>query len=219
MRTSLLQEMDTLVEPPPCSSLFSAKTDECHYVWRGLCSRLGSNIIAVFDPSTEQWSLKPTTGPQPPGEWSGCSVCVGHYLHIFGGHDGNDFVNDMYKLDLDTFQWTKVRSSGSQPIKKNGCGLVCLNKITLGCFGGFGIEGPTQPGSTFTSNGQPDRSGRTNEFHLFDVRNGNFRQRALSLLRTCMHLTRYIYQLLVSGFSSSLGNYIQFLSMLQGCMM
>ncbi|XP_064387422.1 uncharacterized protein LOC135335784 [Halichondria panicea] len=165
-------EMDTLVEPPPCSSLFSAKTDKCHYVWRGLCSRLGSNIIAVFDPSTEQWSLKPTTGPQPPGEWSGCSVCVGHYLHIFGGHDGNDFVNDMYKLDLDTFHWTKARSSGSRPIKKNGCGLVCLNKITLGCFGGFGIEGPTQPGSTFTSNGQPDRSGRTNEFHLFDVRNG-----------------------------------------------
>ncbi len=157
---------DPSVEPPPCSSQFSAAADGHHYLWRGIGPELGSNIIAVYDPSTELWSLLPTTGPLPPGEYDGCSVCVGRCLYAFGGQ-GSSFFNDMGKLDLDTLQWTEVQTSGSQPIKKQGCGLVRVNERTLCCFGGIGIEGPTQPGSTFTS-------GRTNEFHFLDTQNGNF---------------------------------------------
>ncbi|XP_064393174.1 uncharacterized protein LOC135340746 [Halichondria panicea] len=134
-------------------------------MWRGWGPGKGSNIIAVYDPSTELWSLLPTTGPLPPGEYAGCSVCVSRCLYTFGGSDGSSYVNDMSKLDLDTLQWTKVQTSGSQPMKKAGCGLVRVNERTLCCFGGLGIEGTTQPGSTFTS-------GYTNEFHFFDTQNG-----------------------------------------------
>ena len=162
------------VEPPPRWWQFSAATDGHHYMWRGAGPGRGSNIIAVCNPSTELWSLLPTTGPLPPGEEGGCSVCVGHYLYTFGGYDGSFHFNDMSKLDLDTLQWTKVQSSGSQPMKKAGYGLVRVNEKTLGCFGGRGIGGITQPGSTFTS-------GYTNEFHFFDTQNGNFCQRAHSL--------------------------------------
>ena len=143
-------------------------------MWRGWGPGKGSNIIAVYDPSTELWSLLPTTGPLPPGEYAGCSVCVSRCLYTFGGSDGSSYVNDMSKLDLDTLQWTKVQTSGSQPMKKAGCGLVRVNERTLCCFGGLGIEGTTQPGSTFTS-------GYTNEFHFFDTQNGKFFQRAHSL--------------------------------------
>ena len=176
-----VQVMDAPVEPSPRYGQFSA-VDGRHYLWRGVDPGLGSNIIAVYDPSTELWSLLPTTGPLPPGEGGGCSVCVGRCLYTFGGHDGSSYVNDMSKLDLDTLQWTKVQTSGSQPMKKAFCGLVRVNERTLCCFGGHGIEGTTQPGSTFTKTRLSDGSaGCTNEFHFFDTQNGNFCQRAHSL--------------------------------------
>ena len=165
-----VQVMDAPVEPLPRYWQFSAcAVDRRHYMWRGVGPGRGSNIIAVCDPSTERWSLLPTTGPLPPGEWGGCSVCVGRCLYTFGGDDGPSYVNDMSKLDLVTLHWTKVQTSGSHPMKKAFCGLVRVNERTLCCFGGLGIEDPTQPGSTFTKTGLPDGSGWTNEFHYFDT--------------------------------------------------
>ncbi len=159
--------MDAPVEPSPRCSQFSAAADGRHYLWRGHGPGLrGSNIIAMYGPSTELWNLLPTTGPLPPGVHSGCSACVGRCLYTFGGVGGSSYFNDMSKLDLDTLQWTKVQSSGSPPMKKASCGLIHVNERTLCCFGG---EGPTQPGSTFTG-------GYTNEFHFFDTQNGNFCQ-------------------------------------------
>ncbi|XP_064393168.1 uncharacterized protein LOC135340740 isoform X2 [Halichondria panicea] len=164
--------MDAPVEPSPRFGQFSA-VDGHHYMWRGAGPGLkGSNIIAVYDPSTELWSLLPTTGPLPPGKQGGCSVCVGRCLYTFGGQYGSSYFNDMSKLDLDTLQWTKVQTSGSHSMKKAFSGLVRVNERTLCCFGGEGIEGTTQPGSTFTKTGRSDGSGRTNEFHFFDTQNG-----------------------------------------------
>ena len=186
-----VQVMDAPVEPSHRWSQFSA-VDGYHYMWRGWGPGLhGSNIIAVYDPSTELWSLLPTTGPLPPGEYGGCFVCVGRCLYTFGGHDGSSYFNDMSKLDLDTLQWNKVQTSGSQHMKKAYCGLVRVNERTLCCFGGLGIEGTTQPGSTFIKTEWPDGSEWTNEFHFFDTRNGNFSQYAHSL---------YVYTYTVSSY-------------------
>ncbi len=161
--------MQALVEPPPCALPFSVESDGRHYYWRGLCHKLGANIIAVYDSRTEQWSLLPTTGHPPPGEWGGCSACVGRCLYAFCSHDGHNYVNDMYKLDLDTLQWSKVETTGDQPVKKAYCGLVSVDERTLCCFGGL-VIGPTQP---FTRNTRyTDGRGWTNEFHFFDVQNG-----------------------------------------------
>ena len=183
-----VQVMDAPVEPSPGYGQLSA-VDGHHYMWRGAGpgGPEGSNIVSVYDPSTELWSLFPTTGPLPPGEHGSCSVCVGRCLYTFGGSKGwsrsTSFFNDMSKLDLDTLQWTKVQTSGSQPIKKSYCGFIRVNERTLCCFGGVGIQGPTQPGSTFTKAGWPgrSRSGYTNEFHFFDTQNGNFYECAYSL--------------------------------------
>ena len=186
--------MDAPVEPSPRFSQFSA-VDGHHYMWRGAGPGQGSNIIAVYDPSTELWSLLPTTGPLPPGEYGGCSVCVGRCLYTFGGTDGSSYVNDMSKLDLDTLQWTKVQTSGSQPMKKRGCGLVRVNERTLCCFGGKGIDGTTQPGSTFTKSGRNRRNGQTNEFHFFDIQTGNLH---------CQHsLYAYTYRVSIYWWAES----------------
>ena len=163
-----VQVMDAPVQPSPRRNHFSAAVDGRHYVWMG--DALGSNIIAVYDPSTELWSLLSALGFIPYGDRDGCSVCVGRCLYTFGAEYGSSY----FKLDLDTLQSTRHSSFGSQPMKKVGCGFVRVNERTLCCFGGEGIEGTTQPGSTFTKTGRSDGSGWTNEFHFFDTQNGKF---------------------------------------------
>ena len=163
---------DVNVELPPCSSLFSAEADGLHYCWRGYGPNERSNSLFVYECSTETWSMKSTTGPVHPGLLGGCSVIMHKYLHSFGGANGSTYYNDMSKLDLDTLQWSKVQTTGSQPIRKAGCGLVRVDERTLCCIGGYGT-GPTQPGLTFTRNTDySDGRGWTNEIHLFDVQDG-----------------------------------------------
>ena len=163
---------DAIVEPPPCFLPFFAEADGLHYCWRGTGSNKRSNSLSVYECCTETWTMKPTTGPEHPGLWGGCSFIVGRYLYSFGGFDGFTYYNDMSKLDLDTLQWSKVQTTGSQPIRKAGCGLVRVDERTLCCIGGYGT-GPTQPGLTFTRNTDySDGRGWTNEIHLFDVQDG-----------------------------------------------
>ena len=170
---SLLQTMDALVEPPACVNAFSAEAGGLHYSWRGR-GREKTTSIGVYDIQTEQWTLAPTTGPPPPGLWvGGCAVMMKH-LYCFGGTNGSSLFNDLHKLNLETFQWSKVHPQNSlseQPICKAGCGLVAVNERTLVCFCGWGSE-PThvQPGSTFTKG--YGIVVRTNEFHLFDTQEG-----------------------------------------------
>ncbi len=194
--------MEAPIEPPPCSSPFSTRANGCHYYWRGAGPGQASTAIAVFCSRTEQWSLKPTTGPPPPGEWCGCSVHVDGYLYTFGGSNGTSRVNDMSKLDLDSFQWIQLQSSGSQPLKKTGCGLVCVNDRTLCCFGGFGIV-PKQPESTCTTNEGELRS--TNELHFLDVQTGKLMMCALvKILHRGVPLVKIVYPFIDSCFGSIL---------------
>ncbi len=165
-------QTDVTVEPPPCFYPFSAEADRLHYFCKGYGLNERSNSLSVYECNTELWSMKPTTGPAHPGLRRGCSVIVGRQWYLFGGWGGSTFYNDMSKLDLDTLHWSKVQTTGSQPIRKGGCGLVRVDERTLCVIGGYGI-GPTQPGSTFTRDTRFfDGSGWTNEIHLFDVQDG-----------------------------------------------
>ena len=160
-----------MVEPPACERAFSAEADGLHYSWGGQ----KTTTTGVYDVQTEQWTLTPTTGSFPPPGLKGgrCAIVVNH-LYCFGGYDGESFINDLYKLNLKTYQWSKVHpknDSSEQPIGKKDCGLIAVNERFLVCFGGWGSE-PThvQPGSTFTP--YIEYSGQTNEFHLFDIQEG-----------------------------------------------
>ena len=170
---SLLQTIDAPVEPPACVRAFSAEAGGLHYSWRGR-GREKTTSIGVYDVQTEQWTLTPTTGSPPPGMWAGRCTIITKHLYCFGGTNGSSRFNDLHKLNLETFQWSKVHpqnDSSEQPICKTGCGLMAVNERTLVCFGGYGSE-PThvQPGSTFTRD--TGSIGWTNEFHLFDTQEG-----------------------------------------------
>ena len=165
--------MDAPVEPPACTRAFSAEAGELHYSWRGR-GREKTTSIGVYDVQTEQWTLTPTTGPPPPGLLNGRCAIIRNHLYFFGGYGGSSQFNDLHKLNLDTFQWSKVSPKNDLselPICKEGCGLIAVNERTLVCFGGWGrVPTHVQPGSTFTRN--IGSVGRTNEFHLFDTQEG-----------------------------------------------
>ena len=164
--------MDAPVEPPIGAGAFSTEAGRLHYSWGG--QREKTTSIGVYDVQTEQWTLTPTTGPPLPGLVNGgCAITIKH-LYCFGGYDGLSRFNALHKLNLETFQWSKVHTTknlSELPTCKGGCGLIAVNERTLVCFGGYGTE-PThvQPGSTFTRDSGSE--GRTNEFHLFDIQEG-----------------------------------------------
>ena len=77
-----------------------------------------------------------------------------NHLYCFGGFS---YSNDLHKLNCQSFEWRKIYPRNEEllwPGRKGYCGLVAIDETTLACFGGNG------------------ESGRTNEFHLFDLKQG-----------------------------------------------
>ena len=161
------------MEPPACESAFCDEIDGFHYSWRGQ-GREKAMTIGVYSVETKQWTLTPTTGPPPPGLWAGECAIIKNHLFCFGGYDGSSWFNDLYKLNLETLQWSKVHSqnnSSEQPISKVGCGLTAINERALVCFGGYGShQTHVQSGATFMRG--IGSGGWINEFHLFDIQEG-----------------------------------------------
>ena len=146
------------MEPPACADSFTTAAKGMHYVWRGLGAAVKATTIGIFNPTNEEWTLQPTTGPPPPGLWGGGCASIGNDLYCFGGDKGSSCFNDLHKLNLETFQWSKVHPRNDQtnwPMPKMGCGFVTINQKTLCCFRGYNKD-----------------SRWTNEFHLYDVQEG-----------------------------------------------
>ena len=159
------------MEPPATVCSFSTSSSDRHYSWRGSGPGEKASSIGIFDPQSEQWTLQPTTGPPPSGYCDGRCTVIGSHLFCFSG---TSQINDLHKLDLETFEWSEVHPSNDPsewPMGKQGYGMVVVDEKTLCCFGGYakGV-GPTQLGSTFTIH--KSEEGWTNEFHLFNIEEG-----------------------------------------------
>ena len=146
------------MEPPACVGAFTTAANGLHYVWRGWGPAREATTIGIFNPTNVEWTLQPTTGTPPPGLYDGVCASIGNDLYCFGGSNRSSYFNDLHKLNLETFQWSKVHPTNDQtnwPMPKIGCGFVTINQRTLCCFGGFNVNNEW-----------------TNEFHLYDVQKG-----------------------------------------------
>ena len=162
------------MEPPACVGAFTTAAKGLHYVWRGEGPVKEATTIGIFNPTNEEWTLQPTTGTPPPGLWDGGCASIGNDLYCFGGSNGSSRFNDLHKLNLETFQWSKVHPRNDQtnwPKPKNGCGFTAVNNTTLlCCFGEY----------------TRDREW-TNEFHFHDVQEGTPYCISLLSYRLCIH--------------------------------
>jgi hypothetical protein len=68
---------------------------------------------------------------------------VGSYLFVIGGHDGNEYSNDVLLLNLVTMTWDKRRVYGKAPSGRGYHGAVLYDSrlIVIGGFDGSEVFG------------------------------------------------------------------------------
>ena len=145
-----------MAQPSPRSRHFSAAVVDKLYVWGGdggYGKSVVTSIVHHYDPDSETWNTNTCEGPHPPGIRDGACASAGHHLYTYGGLDkrGNR-QGTLHLLDTRSRRWKLISSEGG-PMKKSGCGMIIYDsKIVL--FGGIG------------------KSGRTNELHTFNLKEG-----------------------------------------------
>ncbi|XP_038075692.1 kelch domain-containing protein 3-like [Patiria miniata] len=107
------------------------------------------NKLQVFDTQTKVWSSPPTTGDVPIGRRSHSAFIYRGNLYIFGGY--NDLIkthfNDLYRLDLSNYEWSKVTTFGETPCnRRRQCCIVVQDQVIL--FGGTSPKAKTIPGGS-----------------------------------------------------------------------
>ena len=135
-----------------------------------------SSVVEIFDLYSESWEQRPVTGDAPsPGTYVAASASLHDDLFSFGGYDGRQFFNTLHRLDTEKLYWSQVspQNADGAPMPKSGCGMIAFGS-GLGVFGGYGIpRGPTEPQSFIKNTAFTGGSGWTNEFHIYNLSEGN----------------------------------------------
>ena len=137
-----------------------------------------SSVVEIFDPYSELWEQRQVTGDAPlPGKYYSASASLHDDLFSFGGLDGRHYFNTVHRLDTEKLCWSQVspQNADGSPMPKYGCGMIAFGN-SFGVFGGHAIpRGPTEPQSFIKSTRFTDGRGWTNEFHIFNLSEGNTR--------------------------------------------
>lgn len=103
----------------------------------------------MFSTIYHSWKRVKTVGAVP------CNLHACHYLPhrnsllILRGGDGASFLSDLHLLDLKTFKWTKLKSSGHAPSRRANFGSAMVgNEVFV--FGGW--DGKKRLGDLFILN-------------------------------------------------------------------
>ena len=133
-----------------------------------------SSVVEIFDPYSESWEQRPVTGDAPsPGTFAAASASLHDDLFSFGGCDDSQLFNTLHRLNTKKLCWSQVspQNADGAPMPKAACGMIAFGN-GLGVFGGYGVpRGPTEPQS-FIKNTR--FNGWTNEFHIYNLSEGNF---------------------------------------------
>ena len=150
-----------------------------------------SSVVEIFDPYSESWEQRQVEGNTPsPGTYNAASASLHDDLFSFGGWDGRDlFFNTVHRLDTKTWCWSQVspQNADGAPMPKYRCGMIAFRN-SLVVFGGFGRpQGPTEPQSFIKSTSYTDGRGWTNEFHIYNLSEGNMQKKQHAAVSTSYH--------------------------------
>ena len=137
-----------------------------------------SSVVEIFDPYSESWEQRQVEGNAPsPGAYIAASASLHDDLFSFGGWDGrgDHFFNTVHRLDTKTWCWSQEspQNADGAPMPKSGCGMIAFRN-SLVVFGGYGVsQGPTETQSFIKNTSYTNGIGWTNEFHIYDLPEGN----------------------------------------------
>ena len=135
-----------------------------------------SSVVEIFDLYSESWEQRPVAGDAPsPGTYNAASASLHDDLFSFGGHDGSQYFNTLRRLNTEKLCWSQVspQNADGAPMPKAACGMIAFGN-GLGVLGGYGVpRGPTEPQSFIKNTRFTDGGGWTNEFHIYNLSQGN----------------------------------------------
>lgn len=123
--------------PSPRNSHSACVFNKKIYIYGGHFQNSHLNDLAIFDPATLQWTQPEINGTIPSGIRGHSANIIFNKIYIFGGYDGKVRRNDIYRLTLDDFTFTKfnINKENIHPRQKH-TGTV-TNNFKILFFGGF----------------------------------------------------------------------------------
>ena len=166
----------SVYQPSPRFHHSAVQVQEQSYLWGGrtqVSSR--SEVVNIFDSYVEIWKERSTTGVPPPGLYNGASTLLCEDLYYFGGNDGTHLHNTLHKLQTGTLEWQEIaqHDPAGGPLPKYRCHMVKYEQ-QLAVIGGLcrTPTGPLQSGAEFIKSLTNPEYSYTNEFHLFNIKEG-----------------------------------------------
>ena len=172
---NLTQIEDT--EPLPRWGHLAITVGSKVFVWGGEGStKKDREFLRLYDMKAKKWWKRRTKGTPPQGYIACAYALIGKVLYVFGGSNGQDYYNDIYRVELELkatiLEWKKceVQNADQAPMGKRSTGMIARksedNRDELVVFGGYGEPRKgTLPGSSIH---------RTNEVHTFNIATGTF---------------------------------------------
>lgn len=74
-----------------------------------------SNNTYRFDTNQNTLTQVNSKGVHPEPRSDHCAAVLDNNMYIFGGISGEHQFNDIWKLNLGNFEWTKIKTTGESP--------------------------------------------------------------------------------------------------------
>jgi len=104
--------------------------------------------FSYFDFQTKAWHSPAVSGTKPPNRSNATGCLIGRHLYYHGGtttcvkttpqgttKECYQSLGDLYRLNLDTFEWSEIQQKGQIPSVRSGHRFIPIGKKIL-CFGG-----------------------------------------------------------------------------------
>ncbi|CAI5696247.1 kelch domain-containing protein 2 isoform X2 [Oreochromis niloticus] len=102
-----------------------------------------NNHIHILDLETSTWSQPITTGDTPSPRAAHACATVGNRGYVFGGRYKNYRLNDLYYLDLDTWEWHEMSVPQQGPVGRSWHSFTPVSLDHIFLFGGFTTDRET----------------------------------------------------------------------------
>ncbi|XP_053701187.1 kelch domain-containing protein 2 [Synchiropus splendidus] len=102
-----------------------------------------NNHIHILDLESCSWSQPVTTGNPPSPRAAHACATLGSRGYVFGGRYKNYRLNDMYYIDLDTWEWHEVLVPQQGPIGRSWHSFTPVSPDQIFLFGGFTTDKQT----------------------------------------------------------------------------
>ena len=95
------------------------------------------SLVVTFDPTTLEWQRHTTTGVGPEEVYLAACAILRSCLYVFGGEVDGRASNALWRLDLESLQWSLVQQTNTPP-PRYSAGLVADKEQRLVLYGGQG---------------------------------------------------------------------------------